>query len=158
MRVWSKLCVLVWAGLLPQTASALANCSTSATTIPFGSYNPFAAGNTDRSGTVTVSCSLGGLISLLVSYTIKLSPGLYGSYATRKLASGGNRLNYNLYTSAAYSTVWGNGTGGTGTVSDGYLLGLTTTNRNYTVYGRLPALQNLPSGAYSDTITITVEY
>ncbi len=158
MKLWPKLCVLACAAVLPQTATALASCSTSATTVPFGSYNPFAIGSIDRSGTVTVSCSLGGLISLLVSYTIKLSPGLYGTYATRKLAAGSNRLNYNLYTSAAYSTVWGNGSSGTGTVSDGYLLGLTTTHRNYTVYGRLPALQNLPSGAYSDTITITVEY
>lgn len=142
----------------PGAVQALASCSVSATTIAFGSYNPFIASNTESTGTVTVACSLGGLLSLLVSYEIKLSTGGSGTYAPRRESSGANTLDYNLYTSNARTTVWGNGSGGTGTISDGYLLGLFTVTRNYTVYGRVPALQNARSGAYSDSITVTVDY
>lgn len=139
-------------------AQAIANCSVSVTTVAFGSYNPFSGSVSDSTSTIQVSCSLGGLISLGVSYEIKLSAGGAGSYAPRRMSSGANTLNYNLYTSNARTTVWGNGTGSTGTISDGYLLGLFTVNRNYTVYGRVPALQNARGGAYADTITVTVNY
>lgn len=156
MRPVRALLLLAAAGaLLPLPAQAV--CSTSATLVAFGSYNPFAVGNSDSAGTITVSCS-GGLISLLVSYDIKLSPGLYGTYAARRMGAGSSRLSYNLYTNAARTTIWGDGSGGTGFVSDGYLLGLLTVNRNYSVYGRLPAAQNVAPAAYSDTITVTVEY
>lgn len=139
-------------------AQAVANCSVSATTVAFGSYNPFSGTADDSTGNIQVTCSLGGLLSLLVAYEIKLSTGGSGSYAPRRTSSGANTLNYNLYINSARTTVWGNGTGGTSTVSDGYLLGLFTTVRNYTVYGRVPALQNVRGGAYADTITVTVEY
>lgn len=137
---------------------AAANCSVSATVLAFGSYNPFSATPRDSTGTVTVSCTLGGLLSLLVSYEIKLSTGGSGSFSPRRMSSGANTLNYNLYTTSGRTTVWGNGSGGTGTVSDGYLLGLGTTVRNYTVHGRVPALQNARVGGYLDSITVTVEY
>jgi spore coat protein U-like protein len=35
------------------------------------------------------------------------------------MKSGANVLNYNLYTTAAHTTVWGDGTAGTGTFSGG---------------------------------------
>lgn len=156
-RVTVRLCALALA-LLPVTAHAIADCSVSATGVAFGNYsftNPTA---TDATGNVQVSCSLGGLISLLVSYDILLSTGGSASYAPRKMTSGTNELQYNLYTNAGRSIVWGNGTSDTSIVSDGYLLGLGTTVRNYSVYGRLPAGQNTPAGAYTDTITVTVNY
>lgn len=156
MKLSRTLLLLAATGLLlPLPAKAA--CSTSATLLAFGSYNPFAFGSSDSTGTITVSCT-GGLISLLLSYDIKLSPGLYGSYATRKMGAGSNRLDYNLYTTVLRTTIWGDGSGGTGFVSDGYLLGVLTVNRNYSVYGRLPAAQNVAPASYSDTITVTVDY
>ena len=56
------------------------------------------------------------------------------------------------------TTVWGDGTGGSSKLTDGYLLGLITVIKTYTVYGRIPARQNIPAGAYADTITVTVNY
>lgn len=151
------LCVLLL--LAPfGAAQAAATCSTSATSLSFGSYNPFSFTPLDSTGTVTVSCSLGGLLSLLVSYQIKFSAGGSGSYATRRMSSGGNTINYNVYTSSGRTTIWGNGSSGTGTVSDGYLLGLGTTVRNYTMYGRVAARQNVRAGGYLDSVTVTVEY
>lgn len=147
-------CAALWT--LP--AQAVATCTVSATTVAFGSYNPFNSSPSDSTGDIAVSCSVGGLLSLLVGYDIKLSTGGSGGYAPRRMSSGVNTLSYNLYTSSGRTTVWGNGTGSTADVSDGYLLGIGTTVRHYTVYGRAPALQNVRGGAYLDSITVTVDY
>ena len=153
---WLCACVLLLAPI--GAAQAVANCSVSATVLAFGSYNVFSATPRDSTGDIVVSCSLGGLLSLLVSYEINLSTGGSGSFSPRRMSNGANTLNYNLYTSSGRTTVWGNGNSGTGTVSDGYLLGLGTTVRHYALYGRVPALQNARAGSYLDSITITVDY
>ncbi|MGH8549458.1 MAG: Csu type fimbrial protein [Methylococcales bacterium] len=141
---------------LPGPALAiLANCSVSATSVSFGAYNVFNSSPTDATGQVTVSCT-GLVLSLLVSYEIQLNPGLNGSFAARKMASGANRLSYNLYLDAARTAVWGDGSSGTMTVTDGYILGLFTITRNYNVYGRIPALQNAVVGSYADTVVVTL--
>ncbi|PIQ13010.1 MAG: SCPU domain-containing protein [Hydrogenophilales bacterium CG_4_9_14_3_um_filter_59_35] len=156
-RLGLRLCALALA-LLPVTAHAIADCTVSATGVAFGSYSFTNPAPTDAASNVVVSCSLLGLFSLLVTYDILLSPGGSGSYAPRKMTSGANQLQYNLYTNAGRSIVWGDGTAGTSIVSDGYPLGTGTTVRNYPVYGRLPAGQNTPAGAYTDIITVTVNY
>jgi spore coat protein U-like protein len=85
---------------------------------------------------------------------VALSPGLCGSYATKKLGSGPNkRLNCNLYLDAARPLVWGDGTSPTRNVTATVVGNITFTG---TVYGRIPAGQNFSAGAYTDTITVTV--
>jgi spore coat protein U-like protein len=54
--------------------------------------------------------------------------------------------------------VWGDATGGTAKVSDSQFLVIGTNQYSYTTYGRIPALQNLAPGTYTDTITVTVNY
>ena len=62
------------------------------------------------------------------------------SYATRSMGGPSPRLSYQLYRDSAYSQVWGDGTAGTYTVTDGYLLGLIfPITKMYTVYGSIPA-------------------
>ena len=155
MRV--RLCALMLA-MLPATAHAIANCSVTATGVAFGGYSFNNAAPTIATGNVQVSCSLIGVISLFVNYEIRLSTGNSGSYAPRKMINGGNELQYNVYTNAGNTIIWGDGNSGTSTVTDSYTLGLLTTVRNYPVYGRLPAGQNTPAGVYADTITVTVNY
>ena len=70
----------------------------------------------------------------------------------RKMTSGANILNYNLYTNAARTTVRGDGSGGTSTQAT------NGTNVTRTVYGRIPALQNAFVGSYSDAIIVTIVY
>ena len=43
---------------------------------------------------------------------VSLSAGLSGSYATRKMFSGVNILNYNIFWSTAYNQIMGDGSGG----------------------------------------------
>ena len=140
----------------PLPAMAALSCSTSAQAVAFGNYDPLSALATDSTGQVSVTCT--NLINLFVNYTVDLSTGVSGTYASRQLASGANRLNYNLYTDVTHLLVWGNGTSGTSHISAGFLVVLLGTTANHTVYGRIPARQTAAVGSYTDTITVTVTF
>ena len=149
---------LLLLGLLPSWAAAQ-TCSVSASATAFGSYSPLSASNNDANGSVTLTCSANALAAL-VSYTASLSSGGASSFSPRKMSSSGHLLQYQLYTSVARSTVWGDGTGGTSTVAGTLLTSaLLTTNVTLTVYGRIPGSQStVAAGSCSDTITVTVAY
>jgi spore coat protein U-like protein len=135
----------------------LQSCSVSATALAFGSYDPSSATARDSTGTITVTCTA-TLLGISASWDILLSTGSSGSFTPRRLFNGGNSMQYNLYTNAARTQVWGDGTGGTANVSDSQLVAVGTTPYSYTTYGRIPALQNLGPGTYTDTITVTLNY
>ena len=159
------------AGLWSAPASALnllGNCSVSATaTAGFGVYDTLSASNNDSAGgSVTFTCySLASLLGGTIPFTIKLNNGLWGAFPQRAMNSdsGGNKLNYNLYTSTARTTIWGDGTSGTGVKSGSFhypaLIGIgVKREETHYFYGRIPANQNVPAGTYSDSITVTVVY
>lgn len=132
-----------------------ATCTVSATNVGFGGYNRLSAFDNASTGTVTVHCTT--LLSLSLSYTVSLSAGS-GTYTTRKLKSGSNTMNYNLYTDVLYAHIWGDGSGSTSTITSSQLLTVLGLTNNHTVYGRIPAGQNVAAGSYADTITVTVDY
>lgn len=139
-------------------AALLTSCSVTTNTVPFGNYDPLSSASVDATGNIAVACT--GLLNFLVSYDISLGTGGAGSFSPRQMAHGvSDRLNYNLYTTSARSAIWGDGNGGTVTVSGSAkgVLGSVTTN--YTVYGRIPGGQsNVKAGSYSDSILVTVSY
>lgn len=145
--------------ILTPAVGQAASCTASATGIAFGTYVPSSTSPTNATGTVTISCSsvMGGGG---VSYTIALNAGLNsgGSFSNRRMSSGSSYLSYQLYTDATYSQVWGNGTGGTSTVSGTCSGSMGSCSSSKTVYGRIPALQAPSPGAYTDIITVTVTY
>ncbi|MFC5474005.1 spore coat U domain-containing protein [Paraherbaspirillum soli] len=152
---WLPACIVLLA--LPWSARAqLVTCTGAVTGIAFGSYASPGSANADGSGTINVTCTATLVVSP-VNYTITLSTG-NGSYATRKLVSGTHSLNYNLYTNTTRLNVWGDGSAGTSTVSDNYVVLLTPTVRPYTVYGRIPGSQNPHAGSYQDNLTVTITY
>ena len=134
---------------------SLCSCTVSATGVAFGSYNALSASPNDAAGSVRVVCTL--LLALNGSFTIDLSTGTSNSYTGRTLRSGANSLVYNLYTSAARTQIWGNGTSSSTRVTQNFA-GLLLVDRTVPVYGRIPAGQNARAGAYSDTIIVTVTY
>jgi spore coat protein U-like protein len=154
---WLAACALL-AALASPTAHALilGSCSATANSVAFGTYDLTSPTALQGTSTVTVTCTevLGS-----TSVTVYLSTGS-GTYTTRTMLSGANKLDYNLYTNAAETTVWGNGTGSTTydtlTIGSGVFLG--TSSASGTVYGAVPALQNPAPGSYTDTITVTVNY
>jgi spore coat protein U-like protein len=134
----------------------LQTCTLSATPVAFGNYNPANITALAGSGTVTLTCT--GLVSLLDSWTISLSTGNSGNYASRQMTGGGKTLLYNLYTGPSLSQIWGNGSAGTGVISETETLVIGTSVYNYTVYGQVTALQDQPPQTYTDSITVTVNY
>jgi len=162
IRVYLSIIMLPFAALaMPAPAQAacdilaLCTCTVSATGVDFGSYNPVAVTDNDSSGTVRVRCSL--VLALAGSYTIQLSRGSSPTYAQRTMTSGASTLHYNLYTSNARNQIWGDGTGGSLSVTNTFtaLLGVDQTT---TVYGRAPAGQNVAPGSYADTILVTIVF
>lgn len=147
---------------LPQTASAVClfcSCEVSTTAVAFGTYDPLSASPHDSAGNVHVSCTT--TLGLLVTLTISLDKGSYSSsFSPRKMASGANRLNYDLYTDAAHTIIWGDGSGGTQTVSDSLALSLLgAVTWDHAAYGRIPASQTtVPPGSYADTVIVTLTY
>jgi spore coat protein U-like protein len=71
------------------------------------------------------------------------------------MTSGANLLSYNIYTSAARTTVWGDGTGSSATIGGTG----TGSAQSVTVYGRVSGGQTtVPVGSYADTVAVTVTY
>jgi spore coat protein U-like protein len=89
------------------------------------------------------------------TYNIGLNEGTSpGATVTqRKMVAGAQVLNYQLYSDANHSTIWGNTTG-TDTVT-GVGTGLT---QDHTVFGSIPASQIIAEGDYGDTITVRIYY
>jgi spore coat protein U-like protein len=149
---------------LPLPASALClgcSCTASATGVAFGTYNPFSSSNVDAAGNVHLQCN--GILTVgTVGYSIALNRGTHSaSFSPRQMGSGANLLNYNLYTSGSYGTIWGDGTGVTGVVSGSLTVPALfgSASVDHAVYGRIPGSQTSTAvGSYSDTITVTVTY
>jgi spore coat protein U-like protein len=132
-----------------------ANCTISATDLDFGSYDPVAANKTapqDVNTTVTVLCTKGS-----TGVTVGLNTGAHPAAGNRFMSNGTDTLQYELYSDSAGGTVWGNSGGGLvtwpafGPIGGG-------TGVSHTVFGRIPAGQDVSVGNYTDTITATVNF
>ncbi|MDE2136063.1 MAG: spore coat protein U domain-containing protein [Gammaproteobacteria bacterium] len=130
-------------------------CSVAANPLLFGTYYP-GSGGLNANTTLLVRCSHGA------AFTVAMDAGSGGgTLAQRLMAQGSAHLQYNLYTSAARTTVWGDGSVSSAVVA-GVGKGLASTEAvAETVYGTLPdsaANQHLPPGLYSDTVLVTISY
>jgi spore coat protein U domain-containing protein, fimbrial subunit CupE1/2/3/6 len=136
------------------SARALGSCTfTVVTAVSFGSYDALNTNPLDQTGSVTFNCSLLALQTL----TVDLSKGNSATYSSREMRKGGGgTLLYNLYLDAARTLVWGDATGGT--VHFGPYLPLLGQDHTVTIYGRIPARQASPAGAYTDTVVATINF
>ncbi len=157
----AAIAVLMLFGAGPALGDA--SCSVAATGVAFGDYDIVLATPNDSTGDVTVTCSYvppGGATG--VNIQASLSTGVSGSYSPRQMAFGPARLNYNLYRDAARTSIWGNGLSGTAIATDSFTVGPGVGNgtriAQFPVYGRVPALQTVATGDYSDTIVVTVTF
>ena len=150
--ILSSLALLSTFALAPRADGALTCTFGSVTGVNFGSYDVFSASPTTSTGTISYSCKKVGGPQVMV---MSLSTGSSGTFANRTLRSGVNILNYNLYPTAANSQVWGDGTGTTYQYSIDPVDNLVDT---ITVYGTIPAGQDVGVGSYTDTITVTMNF
>ncbi len=160
MANWARSAALAAGLTVAAGGSWAANCIVSvASPLNFGSYDTISA--LAGSTVITVTCTRSTGKAEVVPITIALSSGP-GSYAARqmRLITGTDLMLYNLYTSAARTQVWGDGSAGTGVVANNIILpgppGNPPRISTYTIYGLVGGNQNLRAGTYQTISAITV--
>jgi spore coat protein U-like protein len=137
--------------LLGAVHAEAATCSVSTTPVAFGTYDVFSVAPNDTTGSVSLTCN--GAHNIVIT----LSTGSSSSFNPRTMTKPSSEtLNYNLYLDAARTSVWGDGNSSTSTY----------TNANppnnialsVTIYGRIPAGQDVTAGAYADSVTVTINF
>ncbi len=150
MRWLVSLGVLGGLLLLGDRSASAQTCTITTTSVAFGTYNVFSTANLASTGSVTYYCRRNAQ-----NITVWLNKGLYGlTNNPRQMASGTNRLNYNLFLDANHTQIWGD--------PNPYRYGPSTPpNRTYvtlTVYGLITAGQDVPAGTYADSVTVTINF
>ena len=136
---------------LAVSATVGANCTISTSALDFGTIDTMAASPVLGTGGVNIACTNGSSWTA----TANVGGGSGATFASRRMSAGTNTLNYSLYTDAARTTVWGDGTNSTGVITNTG----TGTAQNITIYGRIPGSQTgVPAGDYKDTVSVTVTY
>ncbi|MBH1971772.1 spore coat protein U domain-containing protein [Moraxellaceae bacterium AER2_44_116] len=131
---------------LAVSATVIANCSIDAATTPlaFGNYDAVVANAStpkDAAASVDVTCTDGA-----VGVTLSAGNGTAFS-GTRRMSSGANRLPYELFSDAGRTAAFA----AEPVTADGSL-------QTIDVYGRIPAANTAPVGAYTDTLVMTVTF
>ncbi len=151
-------------------AEAATSCSATGTSVAFGTVST--SGTTDVSATFNVTCSTSGL-SLLANTKVRMCLNIGdgsnggGNFNPRRMLNGtGDALQFQLYTDAARSQIWGSR--GNSTVPNPLLsdfdysvpvLGGSQT-KTITIYGRVPT-QTLVAGSYTNSfsgINTSIDY
>lgn len=133
--------------MIPSIASA-GNCkfqSFPTGGVAFGLYSPFDAAPKDaNSVTFQIFCTPNS------TGRLELTTGGSGTFAPRRMSSGGNTLNYNLYTDASRAVVWDDADSGATVL----LFQADSSSKTFDVaiYGRISAGQDAAAGAYTDSV------
>ncbi len=151
-----KRIVVVLALLLAPVAAKAVNCSwnTVPSNINFGTYSAFSTTAVTSTSAFSVNCTPPA------TALITITTGGSGTFNSRQMASGGNRMNYNLYMDAANTIIWGDGTSGTQYVT----FVATPGQKDYpatglaTIYATIPAGLNVAPGVYTDTVNMIVNW
>lgn len=142
------------------TANVTSSCSVTATDLAFGTYNVNSTSPTNGTSTISVNCTKG--TAFTVAIDAGSNAGGAANFSSRQMSDGSatpNYLGYQLYSNSGHTTIWGDGTNSSSTVS-GTGAGPGAGNVvKETVYGQIAAQQNVPAGSYTDsTVTVTVSY
>jgi len=142
------------------TASVPPNCTISTAAVAFGAYDPIvtnAATALTGTGSITIACTKASVP------TLKLDLGATPAGSVRQMASGAERLPYELYqppnnvagtACGALTQVWG-------TVGAAILTAAAAPSkaaRTYNVCGSIPGGTDIAVGAYADTVIATVTF
>ena len=134
-----------------------ASCTINPATLIFAST----AGTTlittavNGSSTVSITCTGGS------PYSIAMDNGANASGSQRRMNSGANFLNYNLYVDAAHTLPWSTATNSTTctTAGDCFLGTGNGAAQTINIYGVVPTTATAPPpGTYTDTVTMTITF
>jgi spore coat protein U domain-containing protein, fimbrial subunit CupE1/2/3/6 len=158
--LWQLAFVLAVIAFTPERAEAALTCTASITNIAFGTDEVLANTAVNRTATYSASCS-GGTAGGPVLLCPSIGPGAGNTMNPRTMLSGSNTLNFDIYSNAAHTIIWGNtyvgslpppavrvtlNASGSGTVTA-------------KLYGRIPNGQmTAVPGSYVDTFTAINDY
>jgi spore coat protein U domain-containing protein, fimbrial subunit CupE1/2/3/6 len=125
--------------------SRAASCHFSSNGIAFGAYDPTAATTVRVAGSIDYHCSSS------TTAVIAIDGGASKDVNARRMASGAERLAYNVYKNSSGTDVWGD-TLGTG------LWAALGKRGSIPIYGMMAPHQDAAAGAYADTLTVTVVF
>ncbi len=156
----SFACLALIAGSA-QATQIPSNLSVSATvvgTCTFTTPNAIAFGNVTSTSAqfdlaavnVLVNCTTG------TPYTIGMDFGLGGTFGSRDMQSGANRLKYNVFTDNARSIAF-TAVGAFGTVGNFSGNG-TNSSVSVPIYPSILTQSTPATGAYTDTLVVTLQY
>ena len=131
------------------TARVQSVCEVTASDLDFGAYS--AQAGSPLQGTTMLQATCTPQTSYQIGLNQGTSPG--ATINQRRMVSGANVLNYQLYADSQRTKIWGN-TPGTDTV-----IGVGSGQaQDHTVFGSIPAAQVVPAGDYGDTITVRIYF
>jgi spore coat protein U-like protein len=129
------------------------SCNLSTTPLAYDRYDPTeenATSGLETRATLTIGCTQGSDV------TIAFGAGLNGRWVTTTQAmfGGGDKPSYEIYKDSALTQVWTDS--GEGLLN----MGKTASHlpQEVPVRGWIPAGQDIPNGAYTDTVTVTVNF
>jgi spore coat protein U-like protein len=152
LRCAAALALAAWIGsATPVVAQGPTGCVISLTGVQFGTYDLFSAVPLRSTGAIVYRCG-----NRVRNMTIAFTRGQSSTYAPRTMRRASEPLLYNLYLDAALAVVWGDGSAGTSL----YSVGNARNNRDVaiTIYGSIPALQDVSAGTYTDDVTATINF
>lgn len=130
------------------TTTVLNSCTVQAQPLSFGTQPIIQFAVLDATATVIVKCGAN------TAFTVAMDNGQYYAAGRRVYNTGWNQyLPYEVYSDAARTQVWGTGPGRTVAGNTG-LSGQSTL----TAYGRIDSPIIVFPGAYSDLVTVTVNF
>lgn len=139
-------------GKIEVSAVVVSNCRLTISPLLFGEYDPLGVHQAQPLDAVT---DLRLLCTRNAGATISLDNGVHAAGAgERRLQNAGDALDYRIFRDASRTQAWGEG-------SDALVLSSTTGGiepERITVYGRIPAAQQVLSGAYTDVVTAKVDF
>ena len=135
--------------VLPVTLEITGTCSVQASDLGFGSYLANAASPLSGQTTLMIECTSGKDIEI----GLDAGQGPGATVQERRMVSGTDALRYGLSQDAARVQVWGDTVG----VDTVHAQGVGTP-QPLTIYGQIPARQQVPAGQYSDIITVRVYF
>jgi spore coat protein U-like protein len=149
---WIRVPLAALAIVLAGATNAFSiGCVVNSSPIAFGSYRSLHSGDLVSVGTISYICT-----GVRGRITIALNRGDSDSVSERSMFHGDKRLIYDLYLDPTGSAPWGDGTGGTQVyVANGPSNGAIV---RLTVYGRVPARQDISAGEYRDMVTVDLNY
>ena len=128
-----------------------AKCRVNTVPLDFGIYYPMQTQPLEITGGVDIDCR-----GKRGTYQLSASTGVSGSFSDRYMQMDMHILKYNLFTNAARTSIFGDGTGNSTVVTGFHLRGRTRETIN--IFGEIYASQNPDPGLYIDVITVTITF